>query len=121
MTRIVAGLLVILGVSATLAVANVGCGHDATLGTYVNTSYFLTLDGQYPVVSRVFLESGGKWRMLTPTTNANGTTTPFWLHGTYTVKGSKVTLVMDGEPFLSGILKGNKLTVFVNGLVFVKK
>jgi hypothetical protein len=103
------------------ALAVAGRGASPVVGTWVNAGSFsypspgANGSGTAQVVTKLFVKGDGTWRLLDPTINSDGTTTPHSWSGTYSTDGDTVHLQTEGSPFATAVLSGDKLTVTGSG------
>ena len=110
-TRFACAIVLAVAVVATVITA-AGCGKNAFVGTWFNTSTFPTSqNGVHELVTTLVVGNGGTWRLSDPATNADGTTTPHHMAGTYKVDGDKLRLYSDGSLFLTGVQRDGTLTL----------
>ena len=127
-------------VATTLAVAvgclgviASGCGKKraslpaSDLGSYTNVSYFPTFTNEpnkyvwHKLVSRLWLEGDGTWTANSPLSNRDGTTTPYYISGTYTVDGDKVRLSTSDGPIGTVVFSGRHKLLFTDTRVAFAK
>jgi hypothetical protein len=119
-----------------LAFSSVGCskksstpsGSDSSpsppssvIGSYTSIGYFFTQDSRrHQVVSRLWLEGNGAWTLNAPIFHQDGTTTPYYIHGTYAVDGDKLQLSVSEGLWTTGAISGRKLSFKNPELTFSK-
>ncbi len=123
--RVIAWRCLFVAFAATLvtgsALAVTGCGTSPAVGTWANSGSFshpspgASGSGTAQVVTKLFVKGDGTWRLLDPTINGDGTTTPHWWSGTYSSDGDTLRLKTDGSPFATAVLAGDRLKVTGSG------